>query len=282
MLMGDRADLGLVDLVLVVHLAAVADQDRASDFLVQHEAHLGLQPGNDVERRDVDDVITVQLLLLVDGGGPGLALGDAEELLLLHVALDVTLRSGGVEGDVGRQRLDARERRLPGTRQNGGDPLHLPRDELGRAVERLGVREQQVDVVDAVGTGVLEERLPERAALLRVDHDGLHLRVGEGGAGLNTGGRSRAFEDVAGHVVVSFQGGVLDGVVGIGGVGVLGAGLIGAVKRLTDHEVDDVLLLFAEGFEDVLDGLFAGAPSVCVLELELGSGVNDGLLGADG
>jgi hypothetical protein len=67
----DRTDAVLVDLVLVVDLATVADQDRPRDLLVQHQPHLALEPGDDVEVRDVDDVVTVQLLLLVDRGGSG-------------------------------------------------------------------------------------------------------------------------------------------------------------------------------------------------------------------
>src|SRR5699024_721146 len=78
----DRTDLGLVDLVLVLDVAAIANQDRASDLLVEHDAHLSPQPGNDVHGGDVDDVIAVELLLLVDGGRGGLALCQPEELLL--------------------------------------------------------------------------------------------------------------------------------------------------------------------------------------------------------
>ena len=61
----------VLDLVLVVRLTTVADEDRARELLLEHEPHLALQPGHDVEVRDVDDVVTVELLLLVDRGRGG-------------------------------------------------------------------------------------------------------------------------------------------------------------------------------------------------------------------
>jgi hypothetical protein len=39
----------VLDLVLVVDIAAVADENRASELLVKHQTHLTLQPGNDIE-----------------------------------------------------------------------------------------------------------------------------------------------------------------------------------------------------------------------------------------
>ena len=90
------------------------------------------------------------------------------------------------------------------------------------------------------------------------------------GLGLGVAGRGVLLEDV-GHVLETFLDGVRKGVrvevrvlglvvliVGALGLGLgLGLGLdFGVLENLTDHEVDDVLLLIGHRVEDVLDGLF--------------------------
>jgi hypothetical protein len=107
-----RSTHRVLDLVLVVHRPTVADQDGARELLLEHEPHLGLEPDDHVEVGDVQDVIPVQLLLLVDRGrrgGPG---RHAEELFLLHVALDVALGPSLFHRDVRVARADPSERDL--------------------------------------------------------------------------------------------------------------------------------------------------------------------------
>ena len=103
-------DVLFVNLVLSIGKAAVADEDGSSQLLVQHHAHLVLHEHDDVEVGDVDDVVTVELLQLVDGLRVGLALQDDDLLFDLLGALDVTFCTGLVAGDVGRDGLDSRER----------------------------------------------------------------------------------------------------------------------------------------------------------------------------
>ena len=118
----DGTDVELVDLVVVGSETAVTEEHRASDLLVEHHAHLGLDPSDDVEIGDVLDVITVELLLLVDGRRGGDALEQAEDLFLLQLTLDVTASTSLVLGDVGEDGLHARERSVVDTVARCGFP----------------------------------------------------------------------------------------------------------------------------------------------------------------
>jgi hypothetical protein len=66
------------------NIAAVTDQDGTRELLVEHEAHLSLEPNHNVEVGDVDDVVTIELLLLVDRARSRDTLRDAEPLFLLQ------------------------------------------------------------------------------------------------------------------------------------------------------------------------------------------------------
>jgi hypothetical protein len=113
---------GSLTLSSSVRRAAVADENRASDLLLEHQAHLALQPDHHVEVRDVDDVVAVQLLLLVDRRRRGDAAGQPEELLLLQRPLDVAAGARLLVGDVGHERLDSRERALADLAEDLGRP----------------------------------------------------------------------------------------------------------------------------------------------------------------
>src|SRR5690606_13843379 len=101
--------LGVLDLVLVSSRTTITDEDSASKLLLKHEADLPLQPCDNVEVRDVDDVITVELLLLVDGRRTGRATEEADDLFLLQITLNVTLRTSLLSRQVSNDRLNLRE-----------------------------------------------------------------------------------------------------------------------------------------------------------------------------
>ena len=167
----------LIDLVGIVRLTTVANKDRTSNFLVKHDTHFGLQPSNDIQIGDVDNIIAIKLLLLVDGRRSGHSLQQLDDLILLHAALDVTLGASLVSSDVGNYRLDARKWRMLGLAQNIRNPLHPTRDHLGAVGNGLRIREEELDIIDAVITSVREERLLERAETRSVAHDLLELAV---------------------------------------------------------------------------------------------------------
>ena len=168
------ADVGLVDLVVGGAVTAVADQDGAGDFLVQHHAHFSLQPGDNVKVGDIDDVIAVKLLLLVDRGGGGAALQQAEHFLDLEVALGVALRAGVGFCQVGEHGFDAGERGVMDAAHDVGYPALLPGDKVGRGIHVLCVGEQEIDVGDAVGNGAVLHG----AIALGIGDDRLHVGGG--------------------------------------------------------------------------------------------------------
>src|SRR5699024_3020152 len=85
----DRADLILIDLIIGDARTTIANQNSSCDFLVEHDAHLSLQPCYNIEISDVKNIISIKLLLLVDGGRIGLTLQKLNDLFLLKVTLDV-------------------------------------------------------------------------------------------------------------------------------------------------------------------------------------------------
>ena len=68
---------------------------------------------------------------------------------------------------------------MPGTRHDIVDPLGLSLDEVRRVGDRLGVREQQVDVLDTVLQGVLLNGILQGADLSGILHDTLDVAVGQ-------------------------------------------------------------------------------------------------------
>ena len=204
----DRSDLGLVDLRRVVDRTAVAEEDRTSDFLVQHDTHLTPEPGHDVHGGDIDDVVTVEALLLVDGGRSGLSLRQTEVLFLLQVARDVAAGAGLLEGDVGVDVADAGERNLSHLGEDLGHPVLVAGDHVRGVGHRLSIREEELDVVDAVALGldVLQDRLLEGAGMLGILQDVGELAVREDVRALLLG-VAVLFENVVGHFGVRSFGG---------------------------------------------------------------------------
>src|SRR4029077_1182563 len=120
MIVEDRADtctIGdssrILDLVVIGNIATVTDQNSTSKLLVEHEAHLGLEPNHNIEVGDVNDIVTIELLLLVNRARSCNTLRDAEPLFLFQRSLYVALCPRVVEGDVSDDGLDTREGRVP-------------------------------------------------------------------------------------------------------------------------------------------------------------------------
>src|SRR5690606_36955930 len=223
------------------------------DLLVEHEPHLLPDPVHNVEVRDVDDVIAVELLLLVDRSRSGLSTRDLEELLLLHVTLDVALGSGLLVGKVSGAGLETGERKVTCAVQNRGHPLHPASDPLGSVVDLSRIREERLDVRDAVLLGVSENGLLPRTTLLRVSGDVKQLRVSERGSALVIVLHSVAvlLEQVPRHVVVLLVGNA------VAVVRVLSRAVVLArrLESLADEIMEHVLLLLVQRVINLLNGL---------------------------
>ena len=168
----DGANVALVDLVIAGSQTAVADQVSASQLLIQHHATRLSQ--------SVHDVIPIQLLLLIDSGRNGGALQQREDLFLLQLTLHVTLGTSLVLGDVREHRLDARERSVVNSTHHLLNPASVTLDELGRIVQSASLREQPIDLLDAVSGSMLEEALLQTAVTLGIADDGLDRIMAQG------------------------------------------------------------------------------------------------------
>ena len=172
----DRADVAFVDLVLIGSVAAVANKNRASELLVKHAAHLALQPDDHVEIGDVNDVVSVEFLLLVDGRRSRSALQQRNDLLFLQAASDVALGPSFIGRDVGNGSLDAGERGMGALTKEGCYPTVFTLNDLRAIlVGILCVREQDADRIKAVFGSMLQEASFQGAKTLSISDNGLEL-----------------------------------------------------------------------------------------------------------
>ena len=235
------------DLLRIGAGAAVADQDGAGDFLVQHHAHFLLHPGHDVEVGDIDDIVAIELLQLVHGLRSRHTAQGCDLLLDLLAALDVTLGAGLLLRQVDGGRLDAGERALLHAVENDGDPLHAANDLVRLAVDGLGFGEQDLDIRDAV----LQRGFLEAAVTGCVGEDGLDVRVRQDVFLVHV-----VFENVILHCF-SFENGMTDFFVILVFFVIFLSGInerLHCVALLVGHAVYNILDLHGNGIVAILDG----------------------------
>ena len=189
----DRTDVGFVDLVIRRRRTAIANEESASQFLVKHHAHLALQPANDIEIGNINDIVTIELLLLVDGRRIGRALKHSNHFVYLNITLNVTLSAGFVSRNISIGALDSAERSMVDTIHNNVHPAHIPLVEFGLSGKRLIVGEQHFDIVDAM----LEERFLQTTISLAIFNDFCHIGVGQSVFAIVV------FKHIVAHIVIS-------------------------------------------------------------------------------
>ena len=144
---------------------------------------------------------------------------------------------------------------MVGVRHDPSDPLSPALDELRTRGDVLRIREEHLDVGDAILVGMRDDSIPERSELLGVLEDSLLIGVREDISVRRIGASmGERLKDVSSHgdgvllvvVVDSFS----------IGVAVFGVVAIGLTDGFSDHVCDNVLLLLGEGGIDVADGLF--------------------------
>src|SRR5699024_10606418 len=192
----DGTDAALIDLVIAGCQAAVTDQNRTGQLLIQLGAHLLLQPGHNIEAGDVNDVITIHPLLLVHGGGSGRTLQQTEDLLLLEVALDVTLGPSVILGQVGEHGPEAAEGNMMDAVHDGGNPALIVVDDPRGSIQGTVLGEQPLDIIDAMR----QERITHGAIALGIGNGSLNVLIGD--AVLQAGVRGIVFEHVVRHVSI--------------------------------------------------------------------------------
>ena len=173
-------DMIFTDVVIGIRLTTVADQNRTSDFLIQHHPHFLLHPGHHVEISNINDVVAIQLLLLVNGLRIGCPLQQSEHFILLLPTLDVTPGPRFVLGNIRKQSLNAGERSMINSVHDVGYPTHIALNKSGAAAMHIPIfREQPIDLINAVFGAVLQHRLAQASQPLGILNQGFHLRMGQ-------------------------------------------------------------------------------------------------------
>ena len=238
----DRTDRIGSDLGLIGDITTIANEDRTRDFLVQHDAHLLLQPCDDVEARDVDNIIAIELLLLVHGLRRGDTLEDIEDLIdltLVVVSIErIASSTSLVGGDISIHRLDAGERNVLGVVEHSIHPLGATTVEIRRVADCLRIREENIDVRDAIVLRVADHRIGETTVAASVGEDGVQFFLNEF-VGVADFGVFVGFERIV-HTIVSF-------------------GLFNFFTRVafgghTDQRVHNLLLNRGKRIENILNG----------------------------
>ena len=200
MILPNRTDALLVDLVITSN-TTITNENRSSNFLIKHEAHLALDPRNNIELGDIEDIIAIKLLLLVNGLRASGTTGNTEELFLLQTTLDVTLCTSIISSNVGITGTNTSERIVLSTIQNRANPLSIPLKPIrSRSINVLSLREKNIDILNAVLTSMSENCVLKGTSLLCIIENRLHLVVRKNLVLLVSG----PIKNILTHLIVSF------------------------------------------------------------------------------
>ena len=231
-------------MVIIRGQTTVANQNGTSNFLIQHHTHLTLNPSNNIEIGDIDNIITIQLLLLVDGGGSGGTLQQGEDFFLLQVTLDVTLCTSLILGNISEHGLNAGEGSVVNAINHACNPVHITLDELRRGIHRLRLREQSIDRVDAIGSySMSQEGLLQTASALSIGENLLHIGVRQ---------------NITLHHLILVKNIMLHIIILLIIVFIIIINLTSAFQSLANQCINYSLLLFSQSVKDVLNGLIVG------------------------
>ena len=138
------------DLVVIGCKSAIADKACSCDFLIQLASHLALDPSDNVEVNDINGVVSVHLLFLVDGLRISGSLQEAEDLLFLGVAFEVTSRSRLLAGKICELGLNTGERKVMSAVQEYRYPAGVSLDPFRRSIQGLILREEHIGITETV------------------------------------------------------------------------------------------------------------------------------------
>ena len=173
----NRTNVLSADLIVGRFETAVTNQNCTSNFLIEHHAHLGFQPRNHVEIRNINYVITIHLLFLIDRSRRGRTFQQRENLFFLQIALNVTFRTSIVFGNICKDRFNARKRGVMNAIHDFLHPAHVTFDKLRRVVKRLRFREQIVNLIDAIFRRMSEKTIFQTAITLGIANNSIHSIV---------------------------------------------------------------------------------------------------------
>ena len=163
----NRTNALFVDLVIRRSRTTITKQVRTSQFLIQHHPHLTTDHRDNIEL-GINQIVTIKLLLLVNGGGLGGTLQQTEDLLFLVLTLDVTLSTGFVLSQIGIDALDTSERNMMNAIHNGINPVHIAGNHNRLLALGFRIGEQQLNVINAMLQGVIFDALFQAAVTLAI------------------------------------------------------------------------------------------------------------------
>ena len=234
-------------MVIIRGQTTVANQNGTSNFLIQHHTHLTLNPSNNIEIGDIDNIITIQLLLLVDGGGSGGTLQQSEDFFLLQVTLDVTLCTSLILGNISEHGLNAGEGSVVNAINHARNPVRITLDELGRGIHGLRLGEQSIDCVDAIGSySMSQEGLLQTASTLSIGENLLHIGMRQN----ITLHHLILVKNIVLHIIILL--------IIIFIIIIIIISLTSAFQSLANQCINYSLLLFSQSVKDVLNGLIVG------------------------
>ena len=155
-------------MIVIRGATTITNQSRTSNFFVQHHTHLGLQHCSNIEISNIKHVVTIHLLLLIDGRRTGRTLQKSEDFFLLHVALNVTLSASFIFGNVCIDGLNAGERSVSSTVHDNTHPVHIPRNKINVIGSGASIGEEIFHVLNTMS----QRALLQGAILLNVVKDG--------------------------------------------------------------------------------------------------------------
>ena len=167
----NRADVLLINLVVGGQLTAITKQHCASKLPIQLATHLSTLPSHHVEIGDIDNIITIHLHLDVNSGRASGTLQDRQSQILLHVALNITPSTSFSLVESSKHRLNSRERSVVNRAHNLRNPAIIILNPLRRSIQRLGFGQQVIIVSNVVSSGMLQEAFLQAAITLSVGNN---------------------------------------------------------------------------------------------------------------
>ena len=214
----DRSDVLLRDVIIRRSKSTITNKDSSCDFLIKHDSHLTTDPRNNVEICDINDIITIKLLLLIDGLWSSCSLQECEYFLSLSITLNITLSSCLISCDVSEYRLNSAKRCVLCSVHYNGNPICGSLDPIRGIVEGLCLGEQETRIIYTIilyicgilnsrvsicmsklAHGIVERFLKSSSARLSFADDMLNIAVAKNCAGIHCG-----IKYICLHVIFSF------------------------------------------------------------------------------
>ena len=242
----NRTDVLLIDLVVRGQLTTIAKQHCSSKFSIQLTTHFSTLPSHHIEIGNIDDIITIHLHLDVYSGRASGTLQDGQSKILLHITLNIAPGTSFILVESSKHRLNSRERSVVDRTHYLRNPAIIFLDPLGRGVQRLGLRKQVIVVGNIVGGGMLQKTFLQTAITLSI-----------GNNIVENFGMSQSFILLIGigvkHIVLHIFISLFHFIVFV----IFVIFITIALKGLTNKSINYSFLLFGKGVEYILYRLFA-------------------------